>query len=235
MRVALVILTLNEIDGLRALFDDIPLDSVDEVFVMDGGSTDGTREFFEERRVEIVDQASRGRGEAFRIAVRHSESDAFIFFSPDGNEDPSDVPRFRPLLEAGNEIVIASRMMRRSRNEEDDSTLRLRKWVNNAFTIAANLAWNQGNRTITDTINGYRAITRNAFDQLVPVSMGYTIEFETSIRAMKLGLRIAEFPTYEGDRVGGESYAKSLPTGLRMLRTLLSELRTGHRFTPRNR
>jgi len=224
MKVCLVMLTLNEIDGVSALYEKIPFDEVDEVFVVDGGSTDGTREFFSERGMRIVEQVSKGRGEAFRIAVSTADADALIFFSPDGNEDPADIPRFRPLLEDGHDIVIASRMMRGARNEEDDLILRWRKWANQGFTLLANLIWNRGRPYVTDTINGYRAIRKDAFEQLNPDSKGYTIEYQTSIRAMKAGLRIVELPTNEGERIGGESYAKSLPTGINMLKTLWGEM-----------
>ena len=64
MRIALVLLTLNEIAGLRVLFDRIPFDCVDETFCVDGGSTDGTREFYREREFRVLDQTSSGRGEA---------------------------------------------------------------------------------------------------------------------------------------------------------------------------
>ncbi len=230
MKVSLVILTLNEIDGLRALYDRIPVDQVDELFVVDGGSTDGTREFLQDRNVRIVEQESRGRGEAFRLACEAATGDALIFFSPDGNEDPADIPRFRPFLEQGYDMVIASRMMRGAHNEEDDQLLRLRKWVNNALTLAVNLRWNSRGPYVTDTINGYRAITRQAFRRIWPTSAGYTIEYESSIRALKLGLRIAEFPTFEADRIGGESYATSLPTGLAMLKLFAREAWKGKGF-----
>jgi hypothetical protein len=47
---------------------------------------------------------------------------------------------------------------------------------------------------------------------------------------MKLGLRVAEFPTVEGARIGGASDARSLPTGLRFLKLYFSELRRGTAF-----
>lgn len=230
MKITLVILTLNEIDGLGALYDAIPFEAVNEAFAVDGGSTDGTREFYAERGVRVVDQTSRGRGEAFRHAYKEATGDAMIFFSPDGNEDPADIPRFRAYLEKGADVVIASRMMRGSHNEEDDETFRWRKWANQTFTLAANLIWNRGPRYVTDTINGYRAITKDAFRRLWPDSVGYSIEYQSSIRAMKLGLRIAEFPTHEGQRVGGESYATSWPTGMAMMETVARELWIGRRF-----
>ena len=230
MKIALVLLTYNEIDGVRALYDQIPFDAVDEAFAVDGGSTDGTLGFFEEKGFRVVRQISKGRGEAFRIAYANSACDALIFFSPDGNEDPADVPKIVSELAQGHDIVIASRMLPESTNEEDDQTLRWRKWANNAFTLLANLIWNRGRPYVTDTINGFRAIRRSAFEMIQPDSVGYTIEYQTSIRAMKLGLKIKEIPTVESDRIGGESYARSLPTGIRMLKTLWSEVRIGDRF-----
>ena len=40
----LVLLVLNEIDGLRMVWDDLPLDEFARVVAVDGGSTDGSRE-----------------------------------------------------------------------------------------------------------------------------------------------------------------------------------------------
>ena len=42
MKSSLIILTLNEIEGVRTLYDRIPFDAVNECFVVDGGSIDGT-------------------------------------------------------------------------------------------------------------------------------------------------------------------------------------------------
>ena len=50
----LVILTFNEIEGLREIFPLIPLDKIEEVFVIDGGSKDGTLEFFKKNKRKKV-------------------------------------------------------------------------------------------------------------------------------------------------------------------------------------
>lgn len=235
MKLTLVVLTWNEIDGLTALWDKIPFDSVDEAFAVDGGSTDGSLEFYEQKGFRVLEQVSKGRGEAFRLAFEQASGDALLFFSPDGNEDPADIPRFRPFLEAGADMVIASRMMKGAHNEEDDAVFRWRKWANNAFNLGANITWNRrrgdgSKRFISDTINGYRAITKDAWRKLLPDGPGYTIEYQTSIRAMKLGLDVVEFPTREGARIGGESYARSIPTGLKFIKLYTSELLRRRRF-----
>lgn len=234
MKITLVLLTWNELPGLEALFDKLPLDAVDEAFAVDGGSTDGTLEFYEQRQFRALTQRSRGRGEAFRLAFAQSEGDALLFYSPDGNEDPADIPKFRPLLEAGNDLVIATRMVRGARNEEDDQLLRWRKWANLSFNWMVNARWNRSGRYVTDSINGYRAITRKAWEQLSPDGAGYTIEYQSTIRALKLGLKIAEFPTREGNRIGPEKGSPSLQTGLAFLKLYGNELKIGQEWPRRS-
>ena len=229
MTFCLVILTYNEIDGVAALFDRMPLDALDEVFAVDGGSTDGTLEFWAEHGISVVGQSRKGRGEAFRIAFERSSSDVLILYSPDGNEDPADILTIKAAFEEhpDTDMVIASRMMKGARTEEDDTVLRFRKWANNLFNLAANVMFNKHlfRAYVTDSINGFRGIKRQAFNALGCDALGYTIEYQTTIRALKAGITIREFPTQESTRVGGESYAKSIPTGLAFLRCLFNETR----------
>ncbi|MCB0208387.1 MAG: glycosyltransferase family 2 protein [Anaerolineae bacterium] len=221
----LIILTLNEIEGVRAFIPILSKDVADEIIAVDGGSTDGTREFLQEYNIPIFDQTRRGRGEAFRVGVANSSGEFIVFFSPDGNEDPDDIAKLFELLEAGADIAIASRFLPDAQNEEDDEALPLRKWVNQAFTLLANLNWNRGRPYVTDTINGYRGIRRAVFDAIAPSSMGYTIEYEMTIAAMRAKLKIVEIPTIEQKRIGGETKGASWPTGVAFLRFFLSEVK----------
>lgn len=231
MTKALVLLTFNESEALPKIFDRIPRDGVD-FFAVDGGSKDGTVEFLRSRGVRVVGQPRRGRGVAFRVAFAETRAEALCFFSPDGNEDPTDIPKLFAAVEAGADMAIASRMMKGAFNEEDIHWFRPRKWVNQAFTLIANLLWNQGSY-VSDTINGFRVVTRQAFEAMAPDADGFVIEYQMSIRAMKAGLKIVELPTCEGQRLGGVSTAESWKTGVVFLKQLAREmLGTRRRLEP---
>ncbi len=220
---AIVLLTLNEIEGLQQLWDEIPIKDFREVVAVDGGSTDGTRAFLEERGIPILDQNIPGRGVAFRVAADACRSERLIFYSPDGNEDPADIARLDDLLLDGARLAIASRFAEGAGDEEDVGLFRPRAWVNRSLTRLANVLFNDGD-FVTDTINGFRALRRADLLSLETTVKRFPIEYQISIRAMNRGWRIAELATEEGQRMGGESKAVSWPVGKDHLKVLLTEL-----------
>jgi glycosyltransferase involved in cell wall biosynthesis len=228
VQTTLVILTRNEIEGLKALIRKIPFESVDEYFAVDYDSTDGTVEFFEKHRVPVVNQREPGRGRAFELGMKKAKGKFLVFFSPDGNENPADIPKLITLLKNGNDLAIASRFMKGSRNEEDDKILKFRAWANKLFTLAVRMFWG-GN--VTDTINGYRAIKKAALSKLKLDAVGFAIEYQMTIRTLKLGMKIAEIPTIEGNRIGGRSTSYAVPTGLKFIYYLVREILLGKSFS----
>ena len=148
-----------------------------------------------------------------------------FFFSPDGNEAVEDIKKFKPLLAQGAEIVIASRMMKESHNEEDGQLFRWRKWANLCFNFTANMFFRSRKTSyITDSINGFRGITKKAAEHLQLDAFDYTIEYQMTIRGMKHNLKIVEFATCEGNRVAGDTGAPSFSTGLRFIKRFFIEL-----------
>jgi glycosyltransferase involved in cell wall biosynthesis len=223
----LIILTRNEICGVQSVLGKIPFKKIDEYFAVDFKSTDGTVEYFRTNNVPVIKQVTPGRGEAFRLAAKKAKGKYLIFFSPDGNEDPNDIPKLVELLRKGNDLAIGSRFMKGSRNEEDDQLLKFRAWANQGFTFIMKALWGG---EVTDSINGYRAITRDAFHRLHLDASGFAIEFQMTMRALKLKLKIAEIPTKEGNRIGGQSGSTALPTGIMFLKVLWREIKIGKNF-----
>ena len=226
MNICLVILNLNEEEGLRSILPKIDVQRFHDVVVVDGGSTDSSLEIVKSFGIRIIPQTARGRGEAFSIAFNKlsKSCEAIIFLSSDGNEDPRDLEKFINYLNKGFDLVIGSRMLKDSRNEEDDKILKFRKWGNIFFAKLAFLLFGNSHKYISDPINGFRAITCKKWFEMAPASKGFSIEFEVSLKAYKSNSNYIEFPTIEGDRIGGESTAKSIRTTMVIARTLMKEL-----------
>ncbi|MEK6856658.1 MAG: glycosyltransferase family 2 protein, partial [Nanoarchaeota archaeon] len=216
----LVILTLNEIEGLKRIFHLIPINEIDEVFAVDGGSTDGTLDFYKEKGIKFIIQNIKGRGEAFRISFREAKNDKVIFFSPDGNENPEDILKIFGYLDDGEDMVIASRFMKGARCDEDDKRIKIRKFGNKTFTKIANILFKG---KLTDSINGFRGIKKEAFEKINPDAHHFGIEFQISIRALKNKMKIKEIPTIENERIGGESTARSFKVGYQFIGLLIKE------------
>jgi glycosyltransferase involved in cell wall biosynthesis len=227
MKATLVLLTKNEIEGLRAVFPQIDASAFEEILAFDGGSSDGTREFLRERGV--VPQAPVGYGKAFQLAAEQARGDVVVFFRPDGNEDPSDIPRLLRGIEDGADHVIASRFLPGARNEDDGRPFAPRRVANRFFTRLANFLFNRTGKPVSDSINGFRALRREALREIGADAPGFSVEFQMTIRSLKLKHVVIELPTREGDRIGGTVKARSIPVGLEMCRTLILEWIAGTR------
>jgi len=225
--VDIALIVRNEETGLRAILPQLPLHLFQNVFAIDGNSKDGTLEILTKAGIRVIRQRNPGLGAAMIEAREHVASHSFVFFHPDGNEDPADLSRMVRLLSEGRDFVVASRMIRGARNEEDRKNLRWRKWANRGFALLANLLFaREGNRT-SDVTNGFRGISCAAFDRMNLSSKDLTLDYQMVIHALKLRIPITEFPTREGERIGGETNFPSISTGLSELKLVAREILLG--------
>ena len=222
---ALIIMIRNEIEGITRLFDQIPFDEFDEVVAIDGMSDDGSAEFLESKEIKVIVQTVNGRGQAFRDAFNNTNSDVLLFYGPDGNENPADIIRFVQKFERNENtgMVVARRLGLGAVNKEDNKLIKPRKWVNISFNVIANILWNRSDY-IYDTINGFRAITRDTWNTIKVDTDGYTVEYQSTIRCFKHNIQIVEFPTHELQRIGSGAGSPALRTGLVFIKLLLREI-----------
>ncbi len=66
MKVTLLALTLNEIDGVRAIMPRISREWFDQILILDGGSTDGTVEWAR-TTTAIRSTSNAGLGHSLRL------------------------------------------------------------------------------------------------------------------------------------------------------------------------
>lgn len=207
--VTLLVPTLNEIDGMRAIMPQVDPSWCDQILVVDGGSTDGTQEYARAQGYDLVVQRKRGIRHAYIEAFPHVRGEIVVTFSPDGNSVPRLIPDLVDAVGRGLDMVIASRYLAGATSDDDDWVTALGNWT---FTKLINLL--HGGR-YTDAMVMYRAYRTKLFwdleldredgyapERLFGTVMG--VEPLLSIRAAKKKLRLGEIPGDEPARIGGE-------------------------------
>ena len=225
MTVALCLLTWNELEGCK---HDIPLidrTKFDEIYCIDGGSTDGTVEYLTEQGIVVYPQTAKGLNQACKDGAEKCTCDAFVFFHPKGSIPVEDTYKFRQYFEEGYDLVVGSRMLKESRNEEDGKLLKPRKWfVLGLGMLSAMLFKKEGNR-IKDVLHGFRGMKKDSFLALSISDFSPSVDIEMVSRSYKFKMKRIEFPTKEQERIAGSTHFKAIPTGKKLLKYIFWEIR----------
>jgi glycosyltransferase involved in cell wall biosynthesis len=235
--VAVVIPALNEEEPIADVVRAVARQPVDEIIVVDNGSSDRTAERAAAAGARVATETRRGYGRACAagIAAVAAETDIVVFLDGDGSDCPEFIPALLAPLRAGShDFVIGSRL--RGRREPGSMTPqqlfagRIAGWL---------CRWLYG-VAYTD-MSPFRAIRRDALTRLKMREETYGWNLEMQMRAAKAGLRILEIPVDHRRRTGGASKVSgsllgTLKAGVRITATFLrvagAASRTGSRQTP---
>ena len=222
--ISLCLLVMNEHKGCEHDVPLIPRDQFDEVFAVDGNSTDGTVEYLEAAGIPVHQQPEKGYSAGCHHGFRMCKSDALVFFFPTGSVPVEDTLKFRACFDGGAELVIASRNMKGARNEEDVHFFRPRKWFVLGLSFLTAFLWRREGPVVWDVLHGFRGMMVEAFNRSELRDTGVSIDLEMIARAYKLGLTIAQFSTSEAGRIEGSTHFPALKTGSRILGYLWREI-----------
>ena len=227
LKKTLVMYTMNEVEGVKAIFDQIPIHLFNQFFVMDNHSNDGTVEFLEKHDTKVIQQKKPGRTNALIEAIEHATGDIIVNLSSDGNENPKDIPKILNKFEEGYEMVAASRFLPDSKVDVEDDRLRIRVFGNKLCAFLVNVCWGTN---VTDTTNALRGFTKSCYKRAKLNTFGYTENFQLTIRCAKLKMKITEVPTEELPRIGGTVKANTRGVMIDMIKVFLNELKIGKNF-----
>lgn len=214
MKTTLIIPTLNEIDGVKAIMPTINRDWLDEIVIIDGGSTDGTVEWLRENNWNVISQTAHGLGNGYRQAHGATTGDVIITFSPDGNSVAARIPDLIQEMKKGYDMVIVSRYLGNAKSEDDDH---LTSFGNPLFTFLINKCF--GGK-YTDSLVIFRAYKRDLLTKCNIDADHLTYEAQISMRAAKAKLKIGEIPGDEPKRIGGERKMQPFRTGFAILKEI---------------
>ena len=215
--VSLIVLTYNERLGFEKIMPRVKRSWVNEIIVVDYNSHDGTIELAKKNGYKVIHQKNRGRGKAFRIGLDHAKGHVLMYFSPAGNEVPEDIPKLIEKMKEGYDMVIASRFAKFSKSE--DSTF-VRTLGNRLFTKIVNLLFHT---SLTDSINGFRAIRKKVMIGLNTDAENFEIEIQMSIRCGIKGYKVAEIPTFEPKRLYGHGKLNTYADGWKYTKLIIRE------------
>jgi glycosyltransferase involved in cell wall biosynthesis len=198
-----IIPVYNEIDSIAKVLDAIPRSLVNEVVVVDNGSTDGSDESARMHGATVLKESERGYGAACLKGIAYlkesSSPDILVFLDGDYSDYPEDMIQLVEKIKQGYDFVLGSRVLG---VEQGLARLSSHSILGNKLAgFFLNLLFGGD---FTD-LGPFRAIK---FDQLLQLNMadrnyGWTMEMQ--IKAVRKQLNIIEIPVRYRERFGGQS------------------------------
>lgn len=163
---------------------------VDQVIVIDDGSTDGTDRIASAVGATVVRHVvNQGKGaainHAFRIA-REIQPTAMVLLDADGQHNPDEIPSLlEPVLNGQVDMVVGSRFLR------NNHIPKYRMLGQNILTLTTNIG--SGIR-ISDTQSGFRSFSQKAINKMSFRESGFAVESEMQFKARQYDLKVSEVP-----------------------------------------
>ena len=162
---------------------------VDEVLVVDDGSSDNTARVAELAGATVIrHHENKGYGAAIQSILSEAKkrnSDVLVLLDADSQHNPNEIPELiKPILE-GFDLVIGSR------EAQKDKTPRYRRIGQKVLLHSARLA---SKTNVSDSECGFRAFSEKAIFELELKERGMAISEETIVRAAEKNLKITEVP-----------------------------------------
>ncbi|MEQ8714528.1 MAG: glycosyltransferase family 2 protein [Cyclobacteriaceae bacterium] len=200
-RIKVIIPAFNEQNAVGQVIDEIPMDIVDEIIVVDNGSTDNTQEIARSKGATALYQPKRGYGWACLKGIEYisdqlEKPDIVVFIDGDRSDYPEEMRKLvQPIIENNIDFVIGSRAL----GQREEGSMTPQQIFGN--WLATSLIQVLHSTSYTD-LGPFRAIR---YKSLVRMGMsdktyGWTVEMQ--IKAAKQKLRIEEVAVNYRKRIG---------------------------------
>ena len=197
MKITVVIPTLNEEKAIGDVVRSVPKDKINEIIVVDNGSTDDTAKQALLAGARVVHEIRRGYGSACLAGAKAAgNTGIIIFLDGDRSDNPGQLDAIvEPVINDQADLVIGSRIT----GKLDKGSMPLHgRMGNRLIVILLRLLYGVN---ITD-IGSFRAIKAQSLINLNMEQMTYGWPVEMVVKSARKGLRILSVPIHYRKRIG---------------------------------
>ena len=241
-QVVVILPALNEEPAIGNVLDRIPTGPLHargygvSVWVVDGQSTDRTMDIARAWGATTFVQSGTGKGNAVRQALdeilARSRRDAvrveryFVMLDADGTYPAEDIPRFVEALQAGEDVVLGTRL----RGAVADGAISdLNRLGNRLLSALASLLFGV---PVSDVCTGMWGFREDAVRRFGLVAQGFDLEADLFASACERSIRLREIPISYGRRIGAPKLVP-VRTGLSIAWRLLMRRLNARASRPR--
>jgi len=196
-KVIVVMPARNAARTLEATFSAIPTEVVDEIILVDDGSTDGTLDIARRLPLHLIwhphNVGYGGNQKTCYLEALQRGADVVVMLHPDGQYEPSLIPSMvEPILSGEADMVLGSRLTRPGAWRQIGMP-RYKFLANRALTMIENRLLGT---SFSELHTGYRAFSRRLL-LTVPFlrnSIDFVFDSEMVMQAVHFGFRVVEVP-----------------------------------------
>ena len=193
--IEVVIPTLNEEEAIGKVLDEIFSVGIEpeQVIIVDGHSTDRTRDIAKEKGARVLLQEGKGKADAIKTAIKHATRPYMLVMDGDYTYPATEIPRFVEKANESFDEVIGARLYGR---ENIPLLHRFGNWI---ITRIFNLFF--GTR-LRDVLSGMYLVKLSLVRGLPIESKGFSIEVDIAAKVASITGKITEIPIHYRKRIG---------------------------------
>lgn len=207
MKISVVLPAKNESGAIGLTVKKIhQLNLVDEIIVVNDGSTDNTLKTAESAGAIVISHPySKGNGAAIKTGARNATGDVIVFMDADGQHDPQDILHLIEKISEGYDLVVGAR--------QTGSQASLGRSIANA--LYNNLATYMTEHQVEDLTSGFRAVRADKFREFIYLlPNGFSYPTTSTMAFFRAGYSVAYVPIHAAKRIG-KSHIQPIKDGMR--------------------
>ena len=191
-----IIPVLNEAEALPIVLRELVENGVprERVLIVDGYSSDGSREIAESMGFRVILQEGKGKAMAIKTGVENTGSECIVFMDGDYTYPARYIHDLLRQLERGYDLVIGSRVYL-----EKGSQSSLFKLGNKALSLFFKILFGV---KLSDVLSGMYSARRKLLREIGFEFTGFSVESEIVAHAASTGFRVTEVPIGYRRRIG---------------------------------